>query len=297
MKMLSPVVLGLSLAVAGSTLSAAQTTPSTFKILQVVREDTKPYKGGAAHDKTESAFVQAMIKSKFPAHYICLNSMSGRSRSLYLTIYDSFAEWEKDNQIVEKNAALSAELERDSIADGELLEQVENMIYTTVPGLSYKPRPDLTQARYVEMSVFHVRAGHREEWEKLGKMVKDAHEKAGTSAHWTMYEVAFGPNDGTYMALSADNSMADIDTGYAENKKFGEALGPDGLKELRSLFASAVDSSYSQLFSINPKQSYPMDEWVKGNPDFWKPKPAAASAQAAAKPAASPAKVDVAKKQ
>ena len=130
MKMLSPVVLGLSLAVAGSTLSAAQSTPSTFKILQVVREDTKPYKGGAAHDKTESAFVQAMIKSKFPAHYICLNSMSGKSRSLYLTIYDSFAEWEKDNQIVEKNAALSAELERDSIADGELLDQVRGRMTT-----------------------------------------------------------------------------------------------------------------------------------------------------------------------
>jgi hypothetical protein len=303
MKMISPVVLGLSLAVAGSMAAAAQSTPSTFKILQVVREDTKPYKGGAAHDKTESAFVQAMIKSKFPAHYICLTSMSGKSRSLYLTVYDSFAEWEKDNQIVEKNAALSAELERDSIADGELLDQVENSIYTSEPDMSYKTRTDLSKARYMEMSVFHVRAGHRDEWEKLAKIVKEAHEKAGTSAHWTMYEVAYGPNDGTYMALSADNSMADIDTGYAENKKFMDALGPDGVKEFHSLFASAVDMSYSQLFSINPKQSYPMDEWVKGDPDFWKPKPvaakpAAATSASAAKPAAAaPAKTDVAKKQ
>jgi hypothetical protein len=291
MKILSPVVLGLSLAVAGSTLAAAQTTPSTFKVLQIVREETKPYKGGAAHDKTESVFVQAMMKSKFPAHYICLTSMSGKSRSLYLTIYDSFAEWEKDNQIVEKNAALSAELERASIADGELLEQVESAIYTQEPDLSYKPRPDLTHARYVEMSVFHVRTGHREEWQKLAKIVKDAHEKAGTSAHWTMYSVAYGPMDGTYMALSADNSMADIDTGYAENKKFMDALGPDGVKEFRSLFASAVDSSYSQLFSINPKQSYPPEEWAKGDPAFWSPKPVAA-----AKPAAMTAKADAAKK-
>jgi hypothetical protein len=53
-----------------------------------------------------------------------------------------------------------------------------------------------------------------------------------------------------------------------------------------------VDSSNSQLFSINPKQSYPMDEWVKGDPAFWSPKPTVA-----AKPAAAPAKADVAKKQ
>lgn len=292
MKMLSPVVLGLSLAVAGSTLATAQETPSNFKILQITREDTKPYKGGVAHDKTESAFVQAMTKAKFPAHYVALSSMSGKSRSLYLTIYDSFAEWEKDNKLVEKDAALTAELERDSIADGELLESVEQMIYTSNPELSYKSRPDLTHARYIEMSVFHVRAGHREEWTKLAKLVKDGHEKAGTSAHWTMYEVAYGTNDGTYMALSADNSMADIDTGYAENKKFMDALGPDGVKEFRALFASAVDSSYSQLFSINPKQSYPPDEWVKGDPDFWKPKPVMA-----AKPAAAAKQETAAKKQ
>ena len=55
------------------------------------------------------------------------------------------------------------------------------------------------------------------------------------------------------------------------------------VKEFRTLYASAVESSSSQLFSVNPRQSYPKDEWVKGNPDFWKPK-AAAPAPAAAKP-------------
>ena len=90
MKILSPVVLGLSFAVAGSMLTAAQETPSSVKVLQITREYTKPYKGGAAHDKTESAFVQAMTKAKFPAHYVALNAMSGRSRSLYLTRYDCF---------------------------------------------------------------------------------------------------------------------------------------------------------------------------------------------------------------
>ena len=143
MKMFSPVVLGLSIAVAGRALAAAQETPSDFKVLQVTREYTKPYKNGMAHDKTESAFVQAMNKAKFPAHYIGLTSMSGKSRSLYLTIYDSFAEWEKDNKLVDKNAALGAELERASVADGELLESVDSLVYTWDQDLSYKSRPDL----------------------------------------------------------------------------------------------------------------------------------------------------------
>lgn len=274
MKMLNPVVLGLSLAVAGSILAAAQDT-SSYKVLQIVREDTKPGKGGPAHDKTESAFVQAMEKAKFPTNYIAMTAMSGKPRTLYLTIYDSFADWQKNDQIVDKNPALAAELARASAADGELLDQIETAIFTTVPEMSYKSRPDLTHARYVEMSVFHVHRGHRDEWEKLVKLVKNAQEKAGTSGHWTMYEAAYGPNDGTYMVLSADDSMADIDKGLAENSKFMDALGPDGAKEFRALSASAIDTSYSQLFAINPKQSYPKEEWVKGDPNFWKPKPAA----------------------
>ncbi len=287
MQIVRPVLLGLSLAVAGSMLAAAQDSAPKYKVLQLTTEYTKPGKGGAAHDKSESAFVAAMAKSKFPANYIALNAMSGRSRTVYLTIYDSFADWEKDNKLADKNAALSAELERAGVADGELLEGTENAIYTTDSEMSYKSRSDLSKVRFLEMSVFHIRRGHGEDWRKLAKMVKDAHEKAGTSAHWTMYEVAYGPADGTYMALSGDDSMADIDTGYAENKKFMDALGPDGVKEFRELFAAAVESSSSQLFSVNPKQSYPKDEWVKASPDFWKPKaaaPAAAKPDAAKKP-------------
>jgi hypothetical protein len=291
MKMLSPVVLGLSLAVAGSVMAAAQDdSQKPPVVLQITREFLKPYKGGTSHDKTESAFVTAMTKANFPANYIGLNSMSGKERGLYLTIYeDGFAEWEKDNKLVEKNPALAAELDRASVADADNLSQVDSGVFTFDADLSYKSRKDLAHARYVEISEFHVKAGHTADWHKLGKMVKDAHEKGGTSAHWSMYEVAYGAPDGTYLAISADDSMADIDKGYMEDKKFRDAMGEDGMKELHRLFAETVDSSESELFSINPKQSYPRAEWVKTDPDFWKPKPAAAkpaAAPAAAKPAA-----------
>lgn len=275
MRKLSPLLLGLSMAVAGSSLAVAQQATSDFKVLQITREFTKPYRNGIAHDKTESAFVQTMTKAKFPAYYVGLTSMSGKSRALFLTLYDSFAEWGKDNDLVDKNPALAADLERDSVADGDLLESVDSEVFTFDKDLSYKPRPSLVGARYMEISVFHVKSGHRQEWQKLAKIVKDAHEKAGTSAHWSMYEVAYGTADGTYIALSADNSMADIDTGYSENKKFMDALGEDGVKQFRDLFASAVDSSRSELFSINPKESYVSEEWIKADPGFWKPKAAA----------------------
>jgi hypothetical protein len=283
-----PMLLGLSLALACSSLAPAQDSSmnqSIPQVLQITREFLKPGKSGASHDKTESAFVTAMTRAKFPVHYLGLNSMSGKSRALYISQYASFADWEKANQIVDKNPALSAELDRDAVADGELLDGMDSVVYIYDADLSYHPHADISHTRYLEISVFHVRPGHRNDWHDLVKMVKDGQEKAGTSAHWATFEIAYGGEDGTYIMLSADKSMADIDQGFAESKKFVEAMGgKEGMAKLNELFGKTVDTSHSELFSFNPKQSYVDESWIKADPDFWKPR-AAPMAKPAAKPA------------
>lgn len=288
MKIISPVLLGLSLAVAGSTLTAAQdasTTSTPPKILQITIEYTKPYKGGAAHDKTESAFIAAEQRAKFPVHYVAMNSMSGKSRALFMTRYDSFAEWEKDNKLADSNPSLVAGWERASLADGELLDEVDSVVYTYDADLSYHPHDDLDKHHVYQIEVFHVRPGKQKEWRDLVKMVKEAHDKAGTSAHWGMYEIAYGASDGTFIAITGDPSMSAIDLGYSENKKFVAALGGDeGMRKLDEMFGDAVESSHSELFSVNPKQSYVSEDWIKSDPGFWKPKAAAPMAKAAMEP-------------
>ena len=54
--------------------------------------------------------------------------------------------------------------------------------------------------------------------------MKAAHDKAGDSAHWAMFEIAFGAETGTFIALTADSSMADVDTHFSSEKGFGEAF-------------------------------------------------------------------------
>ena len=60
----------------------------------------------------------------------------------------------------------------------------------------------------------------------MTNLLIETHRKAGTSAHWATYELAYGGDDG-YVVFSDDKSMADIDTGYAEDKQFHDALGED----------------------------------------------------------------------
>ncbi|MGO8758464.1 MAG: hypothetical protein ACLQG3_10105 [Terracidiphilus sp.] len=281
MKNVSRLMLGLSLAVVGSSLAAAQEMQGPPKVLYLTREFVKPGKSGALHDKSESKFVAAMAAAKWPTHYFALNSISGKSRALYLVGYPSFKAWEDDYLATMKNTTLSAELEKDSQADGELLDGIDQFVFTYDDDLSYRPSATLARARLMEVWSVHIKPGHGKQWHEMVNLLIETHKKAGTSAHWVTYELAYGGDNG-YVVFSDDKSMADIDTGYAEDKQFHDALGEDGLKRLRELEADCIQDSDSELFSINPKQSYPPEEWVKADPDFWKPKPEAPAAKPAA---------------
>jgi|ERR1035438_8037149 hypothetical protein len=284
---ISPILLGLSLAAAGSLPAVAQDAIAPPKVIQLQREFIKPGRAGAIHDKSEANFVAAMNRGKLQGHYVALNSMSGKSRAIFIVGYPSFAAWEADNKIIDKSPSLTAELDHALMTDGELLTDYDSAVATYDEDLSYHPHGDIGHAHYFEISLFHVKPGHRHDWHELTKMVKEGNEKSGSSSHWAAYEVAYGAPDGTYLLLSTDKSLADIDQGYAENKKFEEAMGgPEGMAKLDKLYGETVDQSESQLFSINPKQSYADDSWIKADPEFWKPKAAAPAAKPEAKPAA-----------
>jgi hypothetical protein len=286
MNKFSPFLLGLSLAVAGNTMAAAQNdssaTVSSPKYLQVTVEYTKPGKGGLAHDKTEGAFVQAMVKAKFPIHYVAFNSMSGKARAIYLAPFDSFDSLQKANKVFE-NPASAAEFEKLNVADGELLEDTKQLIFSAVPDLSYHTRADISHGRYLEARILSVRPGHGKEFSDLVKMWIAAADKAGSSDHWGAYRVEYGDQVGSYIFLTSDNSMADIDQSYAEESKFNAVLTDEDKAKMRELRAAAIASDRFELYAVNPAQSYPPDEFIKVDPSFWKPKPAAAPA---AKPAA-----------
>ena len=270
---ISLILVGISFALTGGALAVAQdAAPTPPKVIQIMREWLKPGKGGAVHDKSEAAFVAAAAKGKL-SHYMALNSLTGKSRALYMFRYPSFEALENDNNAIVKNATVAAEFERATAADGELLEGTDTAVLTFNEDWSYHPRPDLSRARYYEISSFHIRPGHRKDFNDCVKMVKEANEKGGTSAHWGAYEIAYGGDDGTVIALTHRESLKEVDQALSEAKKFAEAVGgEDGLRKLDEVCGAGIESSHTELFAINPRQSYPDEAWIKADPDFWKPK-------------------------
>jgi hypothetical protein len=287
MKKITGLLLGSYLFIGGLGIVAAQETTPPPKVLTVIREFVKPGKGGAMHEKAESAFVQAMARAKWPSHYLAVSSISGKPRVLFFTGYDSFEAWEKDIQAVGKNATLSAALDRASVADGELLSDSDASAMVYSEEYSLRSAVDIAHMRYFEISLYRVRPGHDADWDTIVKMVKAAYEKI-PAAHWATYHAQYGQEGNTYVVFTQIKSAAEIDQGFAEDKQFMANMGEDGMKKFSELLAGAIEYSQHNLFSFTPSMSYVSDEWIKADPDFWKPKAStAAPKKAAEKPAAS----------
>lgn len=290
MKRITRCLLTALFLCAALSLTAAQEdsglTPPP-KVLLVMREFLKPGRGGAVHEKAESAFVQAFARAKWPTHYFAVSALTGKPRVLFLVGFDSFEAWEKDSQATQKNAVLSAALDRAAAADGENLSDYDTTVLVYNEEQSLRAPVDIAHMRYFEIYLYRVRPGHRHQWDELVKLVKSGYEKV-EGVHWAMYDADYGQEGTTFVVFIPLKSASEIDKGFADDKQFASNLGEDGLKKLGELEAASVEFSQRNLFQFTPSMSYPRDEWIKADPDFWKPKASAPAAKPKAKSEAPP---------
>ena len=282
-KKITGLLLGLYLLLGGVSAAVAQEPQPPPKVLSIIREFVKPGKGGAPHEKAESAFVQAMTRAKWPTHYLAVSSITGKPRVLFLTGYDSFEAWEKDVLATQKNATLSAALDRASVADGDLLSDFDASALVYSDEYSLRSSVDIPHMRYFDIALYRVRPGHDADWDKIVKMVKAAYEKI-PDVRWACYYAQYGQEGSTYVVFTPMKSASEIDKGFDQDKQFMANMGEDGMKKFSELLAAAIETSQHNLFAFSPAMSYVSDEWIKADPDFWKPKPAAAPKKAEEKP-------------
>jgi hypothetical protein len=252
------------------------------KVLVIVREDTKPGKGGLVHERSEQLFIRAFKKGK-GANYIAATTTTYSNSAYFFSAYDSFADWEKDNQTVAKNAGADIDLALQH--DGELLTSSRTMTAVLRADLSYHAnfRP-IKGLRYFVMYTVRVRPGHEDEFVEARKHALAAHEKANLPDSYSIYQVNSGAPTGTFIFFVPMNSLAEMDEfPVVHGKAYQDALGEEGQKALREFDRNGLIGAESILVELSPKMSYPPKAFVDADPDFWAPKPAAAAKAAATK--------------
>ena len=191
--------------------------PLPPKVLVIMREYLKPGKTGSMHTKTESLYVNAMAAAKWPVHYFGMDSMSGATRSLFFTGYESFEAWEKDGAATEKNATLSAAVERAYAADRDLVSSYDSGTFAFREDLSLNPKIDIIHMRFFEISQFVVKPGHTQEFEEIAKMYAGAYAKMTPENHWAVFESMYGANNGgVFLVISPYKSLSEVDQGLCQ---------------------------------------------------------------------------------
>lgn len=278
--MMAGVYLGCAM---GAYAQEAMISPP--KILTITREVVKTGKA-AAHEKWEEGFPKAYAKAKWPTTYLAMTAITGESRVLFFSAYDSMAAWEADVRAQGKNAELSAADDALGAKDGEFLTESKTAVFTYMPELSYQPDVPVAGTRGFSVIAQTVKPGHGKHYEELRKMIKEAHEKAGLKEHYSVYHVSAGAPSGLYLIFIPFKGLADVDASEAlHGQAYKDALGDEGQKKITEFAKEGLESAETELFVMSPKMSYAPKEWVAADPEFWAPKPAPA-AKAAAKPAA-----------
>jgi hypothetical protein len=257
---------------------AQETMMGPPKVLVIQREMLKPGKA-PAHAKWEAGWPRAFSKANWPTHYIAATGLTGQPRALFFVGFDSLAAWEADNAAVEKDKALSAELDTLLEKDGDYLSESRQAVFSYMDELSYHPQVPVAGTRYFRVYTIHVKPGHGQHFEEVRKIARAAHEKAGLQDHYAVFSTIAGAPTGTYLLFVPMKSLSEIDEfGTVHGKAYKDALGEDGQKKLEEFEREAVESMESNILALAPEMSYPRKEWVDAD-KFWAP-------SAAAKPAA-----------
>jgi len=128
-------------------------------------------------------------------------------------------------------------------------------------------------SRVLRTTAVHVRAGKVAEFEALLKEVKEASEKNENTQPVLVSQVLEG-GKGTVFYISGLRSGMD---GFDNNPTAREILGEEGYKKYQQEVAETVQGTDSMIYRYSAELSSPPEPVVAIAPDFWNPKPVAAT--------------------
>lgn len=243
-----------------------QTGPS--KYLYITNDIVKPGQAGAFY-KIEADEVQALRAANAPSHYLGTVPISGSSDVVFFHGFDSYAELQKNHDATVAITSLVDKLHADSAAEAPLLSDHFTSIYQYQPDLSLHVDRKVEDARFLDITVFHVQPGHHHDFEALVKVFAKAQEN-NPNAGWAVFEKMYGhDSDDTYLFITLLKSLSDVDQEVLDDAKLPDAMGKDQLQLNSQLASQAVKSSESDLFAISPTISYVSASWLTDSPDFW----------------------------
>jgi hypothetical protein len=270
------ILLCLSL---GATVTWAAEPPAWNwpKVVLINIEDLKPG-ASEAYRENEAGWSRALAAAHFPYHSYGMRPVAGPNQTWWVNPYATFGDIEKADTLLGSNKELSAQVDRFERAAEADVAASRTELYVLRPDLSRSP--GTLAARFYWTFVVRAKPGHEEDFTAMGKKMNEFYDKAGLPARWGIFQAMAGTVNPTFLVVVPLRSLADLDTMMQDEAKFAEAAGAEGLKAMAKLSSETTGREECVLLAVDPKMSYPDENDLKADPDFWK----AWTAKPAAKP-------------
>lgn len=237
------------------------------KVVLIGIEEMKPGKG-SAHQENETAWTRAVAAAKFPFHFYAMSPVAGPNQVWWVNPVGSVGDLEKADAFINDRPALKTQVEAFAAKDGDMVSNSRSELYMLRSDLSRSP--GTLYPHFYWTFIIRVQPGHEEDFSAIGKKMNEFYDKAGLEARWGVYQGLAGTVNPTFLVVIPLRSLAELDKALADDRKFAEAAGEEGLKGLAKLSAEATGREEAVLLSVDPKMSYPDEGDLKSDPDFWK---------------------------
>jgi hypothetical protein len=269
-------LLTLACGAPGVALSQAQGLPTSQpSLVNIVREEVKVGRA-ADHARIEAGWPAAFGRANSPDYYLAMVSLTGMPEAWYIIPAASHAALGESMKRDANDATLTAELERLSRADAEVLNGSRTIQAMARPDLSMGAYPDLSKQRFWEISVVRVRPGHEAEFDAAAKAYGTAAQRSAPNAQYRIYQVLAGMPTPAYIIFASVTSYGAFDQMFADGMKTMENATAAEQAALQKFSTDATLSWETNRFRLDPKQSYVSREVRATDPAFWGPMPAAA---------------------
>jgi hypothetical protein len=210
-----------------------------------------------------------------------MTAVSGPNEAWFLSAHDSYAAIQKNQDAIEASAALTADEEKFSAQDGELLNRTSTIIARYRPALSYQPKVSIPQMRYMQVDVVQVKPGYGGDFAEAWRSIVAAHEKAKMDEHWAVYAVESGMPAGTFLFMYPHKSLAPLDSVAAMHggAEYRDAVGESGRAKQNQMTRDGVAMQQTLIFAFRPRMSLLSKEFTDQDAAFWTPRPPAAVAK------------------
>ena len=271
---------GAAPAVAAGQAAGLPTAQPT--LVTIIQEEVKVGRA-ADHAKIEAGWPTAFGKANSPDYYLAMVSLTGEPRAWYIIPSASHAAYAEVMSRYDKDATMTAELDRLSRADADVLDGTRTIQAIARTDLSMGSFPDLTKQRFWEITVFRVRPGHNDDFAAAAKAYAAAAQRSAPTTQFRTYEVIAGMAQPTYIVFSSVPSYGEFDRMLQDGMKTMQGANTEEKAALDKFGNQALISTETNRFRLDPKQSYVSREVRATDPAFW-----GATTTPAAKPAVHP---------